>query len=158
MIVWVLIPGYDFFQDNTLPPTFFIQADNCGRENKNHFVLAFCELLVAKNIFQEVCYFFLNILSKCMFIAHRSTLDLGEFFLWLAFVHHSASCVHNFFIRHFLLLLCPEGLSGLLLCHLSLDFKMVTFVYHHGIVPKKYINIPNLARSSLLLGVDHKWP
>ncbi|XP_052212296.1 uncharacterized protein LOC127831367 [Dreissena polymorpha] len=39
--------------DNTLPPTFFIQADNCGRENKNHMVLAFCELLVAKNIFQE---------------------------------------------------------------------------------------------------------
>ena len=49
-----LIPGYCLLQENKLPPTLYVQADNCGRENKNKYVLAFLELLVAENIFREV--------------------------------------------------------------------------------------------------------
>lgn len=43
-----------YLQGNFLPPTLYVQADNCFRENKNKFVLAFCEMLVWKNIFKEV--------------------------------------------------------------------------------------------------------
>jgi hypothetical protein len=43
-----------FLQENILPPILYIQADNCGRENKNRYMLAFLELLVAENIFREV--------------------------------------------------------------------------------------------------------
>ncbi|XP_060594673.1 uncharacterized protein LOC132749024 [Ruditapes philippinarum] len=39
---------------NALPPILYIQADNCARENKNRYVLAFLQLLVEKNIFNEV--------------------------------------------------------------------------------------------------------
>ena len=41
-------------QNNRLPPVLYLQADNCYRENKNRFVLAFCELLVKERIFNEV--------------------------------------------------------------------------------------------------------
>lgn len=37
-----------------MPPTLYLQADNCWRENKNKFVLAFCEYLVHEKIFKEV--------------------------------------------------------------------------------------------------------
>ncbi|XP_060568789.1 uncharacterized protein LOC132727367, partial [Ruditapes philippinarum] len=38
---------------NRLPATLYLQADNCFRENKNKFVLAFCELLIRCEIFTE---------------------------------------------------------------------------------------------------------
>ncbi|XP_053391842.1 uncharacterized protein LOC128554598 [Mercenaria mercenaria] len=47
--------------ENTLPPVCYIQADNCARENKNRYVLAFCELLVAEKIFNEVHLSFLYV-------------------------------------------------------------------------------------------------
>ncbi|WAR30311.1 hypothetical protein MAR_032853, partial [Mya arenaria] len=47
--------------DNRLPPTLFLQADNCVRENKNQYVLGFCELLVKERIFNEVHLSFLPV-------------------------------------------------------------------------------------------------
>ncbi|XP_061193023.1 uncharacterized protein LOC133201246 [Saccostrea echinata] len=44
-----------------LPPTFYLQADNCWRENKNKFVLAFCEYLVHIKVFREVHLSFLMV-------------------------------------------------------------------------------------------------
>jgi len=43
-----------FFQGNRLPPVLYLQADNCVRENKNQYVIGFCELLVKEHIFNEV--------------------------------------------------------------------------------------------------------
>ncbi|XP_062608883.1 uncharacterized protein LOC134270664 [Saccostrea cucullata] len=44
-----------------LPEILYIQADNCARENKNKFVLAFCELLVKLRVFHEVHLSFLYV-------------------------------------------------------------------------------------------------
>ncbi|XP_052787711.1 uncharacterized protein LOC128222654 isoform X2 [Mya arenaria] len=46
---------------NRLPPTLYLQADNCVRENKNQYVLGFCELLVKERIFNEVHLSFLPV-------------------------------------------------------------------------------------------------
>jgi hypothetical protein len=37
-----------------LPPYLRIQADNCGRENKNVYILALYRTLVALGIFKEI--------------------------------------------------------------------------------------------------------
>ena len=37
-----------------LPPVLYLQFDNCYRENKNRFILAFCALLVHCDIFKKV--------------------------------------------------------------------------------------------------------
>ena len=42
-------------QEGGLPTRLFIQMDNCGRENKNQYVLAFLFLLVEFKVFDEVC-------------------------------------------------------------------------------------------------------
>jgi hypothetical protein len=44
---------------NRLPPYLRIQADNCGRENKNVYILALCGTLVALGIFKEIQLSFL---------------------------------------------------------------------------------------------------
>lgn len=46
-----------------LPHKLYLQMDNCGRENKNKFVLAFLALIVHKGIFSEVsvCIIIVNI-------------------------------------------------------------------------------------------------
>lgn len=43
----------------TLPPTWFLQMDNCKGENKNCFVLGFCAALVAMGWFREIVVSFL---------------------------------------------------------------------------------------------------
>ncbi|XP_052820260.1 uncharacterized protein LOC128246095, partial [Mya arenaria] len=48
-------------QMNFLPPVLYLQFDNCCRENKNHCVLAFAELLVSLNIFKEIHISFLMV-------------------------------------------------------------------------------------------------
>ncbi|XP_053381316.1 uncharacterized protein LOC123543812 [Mercenaria mercenaria] len=48
-------------QGNRLPKIFYLQADNCFRENKNRFVLGFLELLVTEQIFKEVYMSFLPV-------------------------------------------------------------------------------------------------
>ena len=40
--------------EGRLPPTLFIQVDNCSRENKNKYFMAYAEMLVARGIFLEV--------------------------------------------------------------------------------------------------------
>ena len=42
-----------------LPPVLRIQADNCGRENKNQYMFAFCATLVGLDYFAEVYLSFL---------------------------------------------------------------------------------------------------
>jgi hypothetical protein len=41
-------------KEGKLPPYFFLQMDNCGRENKNKFVFAMCALLVHHRVFEEI--------------------------------------------------------------------------------------------------------
>ena len=47
-----------------LPLVLHIQADNCGRENKNQYMLAFCAALVELSYFAEVYLSFLLIGHK----------------------------------------------------------------------------------------------
>lgn len=47
--------------DRKLPPVLFVQADNCTRENKNRFFLAYFELLAANGVFKEVQISFLPV-------------------------------------------------------------------------------------------------
>ena len=44
------------FQNDRLPGTLYLQADNCWRENKNKYTLGFCELLVRERIFNEMSF------------------------------------------------------------------------------------------------------
>ena len=37
-----------------LPPVLYLQVDNCGRENKNKYVIGFCCLLVELGLFRKV--------------------------------------------------------------------------------------------------------
>lgn len=53
------------------PKKLFVQLDNCGRENKNHYVLAFLSLLVELDIFQEVRKHYTLILSVYNFFTSR---------------------------------------------------------------------------------------
>jgi hypothetical protein len=43
--------------EKPLPPVLYLQLDNCFRENKNKFVMAFCALLVKFKFFSKVCWF-----------------------------------------------------------------------------------------------------
>lgn len=45
--------------DGDIPPTLYLQLDNCWRENKNKYVLGLCTLLVEYGIFQKVRISFL---------------------------------------------------------------------------------------------------
>ena len=38
----------------SLPPKFFVQLDNCIRENKNRYVMGYLEFLVASRVFESV--------------------------------------------------------------------------------------------------------
>merc|ERR1719318_34743 len=50
----------DFLNDHKfLPPILFLNLDNCGRENKNRYLLAFCCALVELDIFSEIVIYFL---------------------------------------------------------------------------------------------------
>ena len=41
------------------PPVLFLQMDNCAKENKNRFFLAFCSLLIMLRIFKKVTLSFM---------------------------------------------------------------------------------------------------
>ena len=50
----------DFVKDHKiLPPVLFINLDNCGRENKNRYLLAFLSALVELGVFREIVVYFL---------------------------------------------------------------------------------------------------
>lgn len=38
-----------------LPHVLYLQLDNCGRENKNCYILGFCCLLAKRKVFKKVC-------------------------------------------------------------------------------------------------------
>lgn len=40
---------------DALPPTLYIQCDNCGRENKNKYVIGFLGYLCLAGYVKEVC-------------------------------------------------------------------------------------------------------
>lgn len=48
-------------RDRRLTPTLYVQADKCGRENKNKFFLAFMALLVSRKLVKEVLVSFLMV-------------------------------------------------------------------------------------------------
>ncbi|CAH1242494.1 Hypp6767 [Branchiostoma lanceolatum] len=52
---------YRLSKRGPLPPILYVQADNCFRENKNRFMLAFLDLLVHQGIFAEVQLSFLYV-------------------------------------------------------------------------------------------------
>ncbi|XP_076106142.1 uncharacterized protein LOC143074678 [Mytilus galloprovincialis] len=47
--------------DNALPPVLYLQADNCGKDNKNHFVLMFLAALVKAEVFKKIKLSFLMV-------------------------------------------------------------------------------------------------
>ena len=40
-----------------MPPTLYLQADNCVKDNKNAFLMMFLTYLIKKKIFKEVIFF-----------------------------------------------------------------------------------------------------
>ena len=60
-----------------IPSVLYLQMDNCGRENKNQYFLAFCALLVEKQIFKKVNTSYLQFLCivEIMFILNLCRYD-----------------------------------------------------------------------------------
>ncbi|XP_078695058.1 uncharacterized protein LOC144923998 [Branchiostoma floridae x Branchiostoma belcheri] len=52
---------YRLSKQGPLPPILYVQADNCFRENKNKYMLAFLDMLVHRKIFVEVQLSFLYV-------------------------------------------------------------------------------------------------
>ena len=55
-ITTLLLTLVEISQKGPLPRKMLLQMDNCVRENKNKFVMAFLALLVEKRVFVEVSY------------------------------------------------------------------------------------------------------
>lgn len=53
--------NHKYQEELQLPPTMFIQVDNCTRENKNKYFLSYLESLVARGVFQSVQVSFLPV-------------------------------------------------------------------------------------------------
>lgn len=62
VLLRLLIERFSILVQTVLPEKLYVQLDNCGRENKNQFVLAFLALLVQENIFKEVS------MHDCVFV------------------------------------------------------------------------------------------
>lgn len=70
------------YESGLFPKTLYVQLDNCTRENKNRFVLAYLEMMVSKGVFEEVYASFLPIghthsaIDKCFSrTSHRLRLN-----------------------------------------------------------------------------------
>ena len=50
-----------YHEEGFLPPTMYIQIDNCGRENKNHYLLSYLESFVGLGVFNDVQASFLPV-------------------------------------------------------------------------------------------------
>ena len=46
--VVIILLYHAFFQNGRLPPVLYLQMDNCYRECKNRYIMAFCTFLVEK--------------------------------------------------------------------------------------------------------------
>ena len=53
-ITCLLLTLLELTKESALPPHLYLQMDNCVRENKNKYVMAFLSLLVETGIFYEV--------------------------------------------------------------------------------------------------------
>eukprot|EP00112_Aurelia_sp_Birch-Aquarium-sp1_P005746 Seg1651.1 transcript_id=Seg1651.1/GoldUCD/mRNA.D3Y31 product="hypothetical protein" protein_id=Seg1651.1/GoldUCD/D3Y31 len=51
----------DISKDGHLPPTLYLQMDNCWRENKNVYVLGACALLVKLKVLKKIQLSFLMV-------------------------------------------------------------------------------------------------
>jgi hypothetical protein len=51
----------DISKNGPLPETLHIQMDNTAKDNKNHYLLGFCAMLIAEHVFTEVVVFFLPV-------------------------------------------------------------------------------------------------
>ena len=60
MTIAILMNVLYMYKDS-LPPVLYLQMDNCGRENKNRFVFAFCALLVELGVFRKIKVSFLMV-------------------------------------------------------------------------------------------------
>lgn len=58
-----------------LPPVLYLQADNCPKDNKNKYMLAFLTHLIQKRVFLKIRYSFLM-------VGHTWT-DIDEGFGWI---------------------------------------------------------------------------
>jgi len=54
ILLKILVGHFKDLATTKLPEKLYVQLDNCGRENKNQFVLAFLALLVQEGVFTEV--------------------------------------------------------------------------------------------------------
>ena len=54
ILLKILVGHFKDLAATKLPEKLYVQLDNCGRENKNQFVLAFLALLVQEGVFTEV--------------------------------------------------------------------------------------------------------
>ena len=64
--------------EKPLPPVLYLQLDNCFRENKNKFVMAFCALLVKFKFFSKVWFKFANFESITCFQVRINFLRIGH--------------------------------------------------------------------------------
>ena len=58
-------------QFGQLPPTMYLQMDNCWRENKNRYVFCFLALLVELGIFEKVSKCVIVIIIRCVFTRYQ---------------------------------------------------------------------------------------
>ena len=56
-----VIRSVQTLRGGSLPPALHLQMDNSGRDNKNHWLLGFCALLLKERLFQEVEVYFLPV-------------------------------------------------------------------------------------------------
>ena len=56
-----VIRSVQTLRGGSLPPVLHLQMDNSGRDNKNHWLLGFCALLLKERLFQEVEVYFLPV-------------------------------------------------------------------------------------------------
>ena len=56
--LFIPVPFFVFQQKTCLPPTLYLQLDNCYRDCKNKHILGFCALLVKAGIFRKVGWTF----------------------------------------------------------------------------------------------------
>ena len=57
-----------------MPPTMYIQADNCSKDNKNAFLMMFLTYLIKKKIFKKVIHLITKC-CKCMILFMPPTLQ-----------------------------------------------------------------------------------
>ena len=71
---------HQYKEDGVLPTILNLQLDNCGRENKNKYVLGFVALLVQRDFVKEVGYFKYRILTIPFALTQLTTMAEYRYF------------------------------------------------------------------------------